>query len=145
MDKKKYFDDPSQKIDELIKKRDKEQHVYVPKSEGLQKIYDNIKFTEKVKDDPILLKRDYRGVVSGEAKYRVISLDNFLELRLYPRSIYVTDKLLRLVASSRLEWLKKYLSKKRSMPLNVLWIILIVMGVIIAVVVILLLLPKFMG
>jgi hypothetical protein len=64
---------------------------------------------------------------------------------MWPRSIYVTDKLLRLVASSKLEALKRYLSKKRTMPLNMLWIILIIIGVILAIVVIVMLLPRFTG
>lgn len=130
------FESPEKKIDKLLGRSDKK--LVVPKSEGLKKIYDNLKFSEEVKTNPLLLKKEYRGF---DAK--VINLSSFLNLRLYPRSIYTTDKLLRLVGSSRLEQLKKHLSKKRTMPINFLWIIFIIMGVIIAVIVILVLLPKF--
>lgn len=130
------FDDPEKKVDELLKKRT----MFVPKSEGLQKIYDNIRFSNVVKEAPLMLKKTYRG-----HDFKTIDLSNFLNLRLYPRSIYTTDKLLRLVASSRYEQLKKHIAKKRSMPFNMLWIILIIFGVVIAIVSILVLLPKFTG
>jgi hypothetical protein len=137
------FESPEKKIDELLKRKDRS--LVVPKSEGLKKIFDNITFAERVKDDPLLLKKEYKGNVSNNGGFRVINLNNFLNLRLYPRSIYTTDKLLRLVASARYEQLKKHINQKRKVPMNMLWIIAIIFGVVIAVVVILMLLPKFMG
>jgi len=135
----KDFEAPEHKIDNLLKRREKD--LNVPKSVGLKKIYDNIRFTETVKTNPLMLKKEYKGYDG----YKVINLNSFLNLRLYPRSIYTTDKLLRLVASSRYEQLKKHIQKKRAVPMNMLWIILIIMGVIIAILAILFLLPKFTG
>jgi hypothetical protein len=132
------FVSPEHKIDELLHRRDRV--LNVPKSEGLQKIYDNIKFSNEVKQNPLLLKKEYKGF-----DCKVINLSSFLNLRLYPRSIYTTDKLLRLVASSRYEQLKKHIAKKRAVPMNMLWIVMIIIGVIMAIVVILFLLPKFTG
>ena len=155
----KIFDSPEKKIDELLKQKTKTQYVDmeiikdiepsdkksdknidVPKGEGLKKIYDNLKFVDTVNKNPVMLKKSYRGYT-----HRVMDLNHFLNLRLYPRSIYTTDKLLRIVAVSKYEQLKKYLAKKRKVSLNFLYIILIIMGVVVAVIVILLLLPKFIG
>ena len=107
------------------------------KSEELQKTYDNLLFRKKFRDNPLIEKHEYR--VFG---VETVGLNEFLSLRMWPRSIYVTDKLLRLVAGSKLEVLKRYLVKKRAVPMNMLWILLIIFGVVIAIVVILVLLPK---
>jgi hypothetical protein len=143
------FEPPERKIDSLLHLREKkkeqrqqerEHELNIPKSETLRKIYDNISFAQKVKDNPLMLKKEYRGY-----DFKVINLNSFLNLRLYPRSIYTTDKLLRIVAVSRYEQLKKHIQKKRAVPMNMLWIVLIIIGVIMAIVVILFLLPKFTG
>ena len=142
MDRHDDFEPPEDKIDNLLRQKEqkREQELNVPKSESLRKIYDNIRFTSEVKKTPLMLKKEYHGY-----DYKVINLNSFLNLRLYPRSIYTTDKLLRLIASSRYEQLKKHIQKKRAVPMNMLWIVLIIIGVIMAIVVILFLLPKFTG
>lgn len=161
------FVSPEKKIDELLKKRQqsghrieyehiqeyepveendigvvsKDKNVFVPKSEGLKKIFDNLQFVDKVKKEPVLAKKSYKGYT-----HQVMDLSHFLNLRLYPRSIYTTDKLLRLVATSKYEQLKRYIEKKRKVSMNFLYIILIIMGVVVAIVVILMLVaPRLSG
>ena len=131
----KIFVSPEHKIDELLKKKNKP--LLVPRSEAIQKAYDNIKFVEEVRENPLLLKKEYKGF---DAK--VINLNTFLNLRLYPRSIYTTDKLLRLAVSSRYEKLKKHIAKKRAVSFNMLWIIIIIFAVIMVVIVFVFLLPQ---
>ena len=131
----KIFVSPEHKVDELLKKKSKP--PLVPRSEAIQKAYDNIKFVEEVRENPLLLKKEYKGF---DAK--VINLNTFLNLRLYPRSIYTTDKLLRLAVSSRYEKLKKHIAKKRAVSFNMLWIIIIIFAVIMVVIVFVFLLPQ---
>jgi hypothetical protein len=137
MKKTETFPDPHDAVDKLLKDKG---NGLLGKSEQLQKTYDNLVFRKRVRDNPVMTKHGYR-VFGAET----VDLNSFLALRLWPRSIYVTDKLLRLVAGSKLEVLKRYIAKKRSVPLNMIWILFIIIGVIVAIVVILILLPKFTG
>ena len=137
------FNDPHDEVDELLKrKKDKPgDNVFrkdlLSKSEQLQRTYDNLLFRKKVRDEPLMKQHDYR--VFG---VKTVSLNEFLALRMWPRSIYVTDKLLRLVASSKLEALKRYVAKKRAVPMNMIWILIIIFGVVIVIIVVLFLLPS---
>lgn len=130
------FDDPHSMIDKLIKSRDKEAEP-VSKSQQVQETYDNLMFRNEVRENPIATRINKR--VMG---VEVVNLNKFINLQLWKRSIYVTDKLIRLVASARLEFLKRYLSKKRHVPMNMIYILIIIFGVVIAIVVILFLLPN---
>jgi len=146
------FEDPRGKIDEMLAKRanpstnDAAGTSRIPpselygKSDQLQKALDNFRFQKKVSEKPILMERRYKGF-RGE----YVDLGAFLNMRIWPRSIYVTDKLIRLVASAKLEMLKKYIAKKRAVPLNILWILLLMVGIAMAVLVILFLLPNLGG
>jgi hypothetical protein len=136
-DDKRYFDDPHKEIDRLIENKGERRQDLMSKSEQLQKTYDNLVFRKEVREKPLINKHEYK--VFG---YQTVSLNEFLALRLWPRSIYVTDKLLRLVASSKLEALKRYVAKKRSIPMNMIWILLIIFGVVIVIIIILFLLPS---
>jgi hypothetical protein len=136
-DGKKFFDDPHDEIDRLIDRKPEHRPDLMSKSEQLQKTYDNLVFRKTVRDNPLTVKHEIK--VFG---YETVSLNEFLALRLWPRSIYVTDKLLRLVASSKLEALKRYVQKKRAVPMNMIWILLIIFGVVIVIIVILFLLPS---
>lgn len=146
------FSSPTEKINSLRKQKTTTQQYReyepvkedvkknIPKGEGLKKMIDNIRFTNTVNDSPVMLKKTYRGYT-----HRVMDFSHFLNLRLYPRSIYTTDKLLRLVASSTLEQLKKYLSKKRKVPIDALFVVLIIVGVVAVVMVILFLVLPLLG
>lgn len=134
------FKDQDEEIDELLNKKEiekKSKPDLVGKSEQLERTYDNFVFRKKYRENPLTSKKKYK--VYG---YETVSLSSFLEMRMWPRSIYVTDKLLRLVAGSKYEFLKRYMAKKRSIPLNMIWIIMLIFGVIIVIVVVLFLLPK---
>jgi len=134
------FEDPHKKLERLKRGMSlKGQNQPVDQSERLQETYENLKFRKKVKEKPVMKNRDY--LVFGV----VVSLNEFLNLRLWQRSIYVTDKLLRLVARASYEQQKKYITKKRQVPINALWIILIMIIIVVALLVILFLLPKLTG
>lgn len=134
MDEK--FQDPHIKIDAAISKKRDQKLGMGFKSSGVQRVYDNINFAKKVMENPITTEK-YDKTIYNEN----ISLNEFLKMRIWPRSIYVTDKLLRLAAASRLEFLKRYLAKKRKLDFNWLWLIILFVGIAVAMVVIIFLLP----
>lgn len=136
--------DPYEKIDKVIEKRTQEDAVQREqkmgmgfKSKGVQKVYDNINFGKDLQENPIITDKYDKKVFGAE----VIDLNSFLNMRVWPRSIYTTDKLLRLTASAQLEFLKRYLSKKRRMSFNWAWLIILFIGIVVALLVILFLLP----
>lgn len=135
-EKVKGFDDPHLKIDEVIKNKEREDEP-VSKSQQVQETYDNLKFRNEVREDPIVtnINRNVMNVV-------VVNLNKFLNLQLWKRGIYTTDKLIRLAMSAKLEFLKRYLSKKRSVPMNMIYILIIIFTVVIVIVIVLFLLPN---
>ena len=74
-----------------------------------------------------------------------VNINAILKDNLWDRSIFTTDKLCRMFLSYTLEQMKKYERKKRAVPLNMLWIILIMFGVVIAIVLVMILLPMLGG
>jgi len=134
------FTDPHAKIDKLIKNKSAQggkqyQH------DQMQQVYHNLTFRNKVKDNPVMSDK-YKKEIFG---VETLNLQPFLNMRMWPRSIYVTDKLIRLTAAARLEFLKRYIAKKRNVPSNMLWLIIIIFGVIAAIFLILFLLPQLGG
>jgi len=137
------FTDPHEIIDKTLKEKEKEKKQ-VPVNEDLptelQKVAQNMDFVKEVRDNPI-----------PENKYTVnafgknVDVAGILKDNIWNRSIFTTDKLSRMFLSCRLEQLKKYQAKKRSIPFNMIWLIIILFGVVVAVLVILFLLPRFMG
>lgn len=110
------------------------------KSKQLQQVISNIELSQKYTDKPITTQKYDTNVFGVQ-----ISLHQFLKARIWPRSIYTTDKLLRLTADAQIKFLERYLAKKRKMGFNFWWLIIIIFGVFGAVLVILFLLPMFGG
>jgi len=134
------FTDPHAKIDKLIKNKSVQggkqyQH------DQMQQVYHNLTFRNKVKEKPIMTNKYNKKIFGVET----INLQPYLNMRMWPRSIYVTDKLIRLTAAARLEFLTRYLKKKRVMPFNMLFLLILVVGIVLALLIIVVLLPKFGG
>jgi len=125
------FEDPHAKIDKAIKEKEQKMGMGF-KSKGVQKVYDNINFGKDILENPVTTDKYDKKVFGAET----INLQPFLSMRVWPRSIYTTDKLMRLIASSRLEFLKRYLPKKHGMSFNMWWLIIIVAAVVGALVII---------
>jgi len=134
------FTDPHAKIDRLL---DKKKTVAGGQMEHtqMQKAYNNIVFRNKVQEKPIMTDK-YKKKIFG---VEYINLQPYLNMRMWPRGIYTTDKLLRLDASAGLEFLKRYLAKKRTLPFNMWWLLIIMFGVVGAIIVIIILLPSLGG
>ena len=103
---------------------------------------------KKVKDNRRVKKRIRVRRVSKEAENvpvfgaKDVNVNAILKDNLWDRSIFTTDKLCRMFLSCTLEQLKKYERKKRSVPLNMLWIVLLMVAVVAVVIVVLLVLPS---
>lgn len=107
--------------------------------EALQRVKDNRRFKKRIK---------FRRVVPKNENVKVFGVKNvninaILKDNIWDRSIFTTDKLCRMFLSCSLEQLKKYERKKRVVPLNMMWIVLIMVAVVIVVLIILFLLPRF--
>jgi hypothetical protein len=74
-----------------------------------------------------------------------VNINAILKDNLLDRSIFTTDKLCRMFLSCTLDQLKKYEKKKRAVPMNMLWILMLMFGVIIVVLVVIFLLPQLGG
>ena len=131
------FPDPHQKINEKIDPLNPE-----VKSRGVQMVYDNLDFARKVKREPVMNERFNKKIFGVET----INLQSYINSRIWTRGIYVTDKLLRLAVNARLEFLKRYLKKKRPQDYGFMWLLILIMiGVFGAVLVIMFFLPKLGG
>lgn len=111
------------------------------KPESLRRIIGNREFKKKLREfcvDPESENVSVFGVKN-------VNLNAILKNNLWDRSIFTTDKLCRMFLSYTLEQMKKYEKKKRVVPLNMLWIVLLMFGVIAVVMVVIFLLPHLGG
>lgn len=111
------------------------------KPESLRRIIRNREFKKKLREfcvDPESENVSVFGVKN-------VNLNAILKNNLWDRSIFTTDKLCRMFLSYTLEQMKKYEKKKRVVPLNMLWIVLLMFGVIAVVMVVIFLLPHLGG
>jgi len=131
------FVDPHKKVDDLLKKKELAEGKRFKSAEA-QRIYDNIDFGDKVEHDPVLNNKFDKKVLG----YETVNFNHYINQRIWPRSIYTTDKLVRLAMSAKLEFLKRYLAKKRHVPIGMIWLLIIIFAVIIGIMVIFFLLPS---
>ena len=120
---------------------DKIDKILGGKPEALKQVKNNRRFKNRIMTTQINPSHEDIKVFG----VKNVNLNAILKDNLWDRSIFTTDKLCRMFLSCTLEQLKKYESKKRSIPLNMVWIILIMMGVVIAILVVLFLLPQLGG
>jgi len=134
------FEDPHKQIDKVINKTKKVEEETLGRSKQVAEVIDNLEFRKKVRDSPIK-----KGNIVKAYGYKMVDLNAYLNATLWPRGIYTTDKLVRLGFAARYEMLRRYLKKKRTVPFDMIWIVIIVVVVIAVVMVIFFLLPRFTG
>jgi len=133
----KEFVDPHTKIDNLLGKKELVEGKRFKSAES-QRVYENIAFGDKVEHEPVINNKFDKKVLGFET----VNLNHYINQRIWPRSIYTTDKLVRLAMSAKLEFLKRYLSKKRHVPMNMIFLLIILFGAVVVVLIILFLLPQ---
>ena len=123
--------DTEDRVDELLMKK-------TGISSNLEQIRENIKFVDKVQNNPVATNFFDEKVFNAET----ININPYIEQQALPSSIYFIDKLIRLNTTASLEWQKRYLSKKRKVPMNMIWLLLLLFGVIGVIMVIIIILPQ---
>lgn len=116
------------KIDQLLR----------DKPEALKRVKDNRRFKKRIREEKIAKSHEDVQVFG----MKNVNINAILKDNLWDRSIFTTDKLCRMFLGCTLEQLKKYERKKRAVPMNMLWIILIMFGVVAVILVVLFLLPR---
>ena len=109
--------------------------------EALKRVKDNRRFKKRIQSERVAPEKENIRVFG----VKNVNVNAILKDNLWDRSIFTTHKLCRMFLSATLEQLKKYERKKRVVPLNMLWIVLIMIGVVVAVLVVLFLLPRLGG
>jgi len=107
----------------------------------LEKIKDNIKFANEVQDNPVVTDKYDKRVFNCD----VININPYIEQQAWPSSLYFIDKLIRLNTKASLEWMKRYLSKKRHVPMNMIWLLILLFAVGIVIVIVLFLILPMIG
>ena len=115
------------KVDAVLKSRSNRMTI-----KDLQEAKERKDFAKKVEEEPIMTNTMDRKYYNWD----VISLGSYIKQMSYPDSIYLTDELIRLSLKADLEMKQKYLDRKRKVPMNMIWILIIVFGIIIAVLII---------
>jgi len=110
------------RVDELLKRK-------TGISSNLEQIRENIKFVDKVQNNPVVTESFNEKVFNFET----VNINPYIEQQALPNSIYDMDKLIRLNTKASMEWQKRYLSKKRHVPMSMIWIIIlmVIVGVVI--------------
>lgn len=106
----------------------------------MQQVYEKHQFVNEVYNNPV-----ENNHYDTSVNFEQINLQDFINLRLFPRSIYVTDHLIRLAVNQRFEALKKFLPKKRRLAFDGWWILLLLVAGVCVVLLILMLVPGLLG
>ena len=121
--KTKKVDSAEDEVDKLFKDRPVE----------LKKIRDNQKFIHEVEEKPLPVEVASIPVFGTSVDFNAILKDN-----IWNRSAYTVDMLCDMFLSMNIARMKKYQAKKRKLPMNLLWIMLILMCVGVAVIILIL-------
>lgn len=116
--KKERVDAVEDDIDQLFSDRPME----------LKKIRDNQKFIQKIEEKPLPVEVASIPVFGTSVDFNAILKDN-----IWNRSAYTVDMLCDMFLHMNIERMKKYQAKKRKMPKNIIWLLLILMLVGVAV------------
>ena len=90
----------------------------------LKKIKDNQKFIREVEENPLPVEVASIPVFGTSVDFNAILKDN-----IWNRSAYTVDMLCDMFLHMNIERMKKYQAKKRKLPTNILWVLLILMFV----------------
>lgn len=128
--------DVNERVDSVLKKRNRSMTM-----KDLQESQERKDFAMKVEQNPVISKKYDKSFFNCE----VINLGNYIRQMSYPDSIYLTDELIRLSLKADLEMKKKYLEKKRNVPMRMIWLIIIVFGIVLGVIIVAMFGKSIMG
>ena len=110
-------------VDQLFKDRPAE----------LKKITDNQKFLKEIEEKPLPVDVASIPVFGTSVDFNAILKDN-----IWNRSAYTVDMLCDMFLHMNIEKMKKYQAKKRKIPMNIIWLMIILMLVGVGVIVLIL-------
>ena len=130
--------DIHEKVDQALDKKDKS--IF---TKDFEQVKDNYKFAHKIETDPIKDTKKYDTKIFN---YVVLSFNNYLNQMAWPSSLYFIDKINRLNMRASLEMIKKNLKKKNTVPMNLIWLlILMAIAGFVVLIVVFLVLPRVTG
>ena len=115
--------------------------LFANRPDTLRKVKENREFIHKIKNYRIKSDSEKVKVFGGKS----VNLNAILKNNIYNYTAFVIDNICNLHANMTYEQLKKYIRKKRAVPMNMIWILIIMFGVIVAILVIIFLLPQLGG
>lgn len=124
--------DAHDKIDALLNKKEKTTYA-----RDFEQVKDNYKFAHKVENEPV----SSQGYDEEIFNYKVLNFNDYISQQAWPSSLYFIDKIVRLNMRASMEWMKKNLSKKRTVPMSMIWLLLLfgVVGIVVLVVIMMIL------
>ena len=106
--------------------------LFKGKPETLKKVKENREFKTFIKENKVSPEYENTMVFGVKSvNYNAILKDNIQD-----HSVFTIDKLCRMFRNMTYEQLKKYQHKKRSVPFNMIWLLIIMFGVVVAVLVV---------
>lgn len=99
----------------------------------LRKIRDNQRFIKEIEDKPLPVEVASIPVFGTSVDFNAILKDN-----IWNRSAYTVDMLCDMFLSMNIARMKKYQAKKRKLPMNILWLIIILAAVGVGIIVLIL-------
>lgn len=115
-------------VEELLKNR----------PEDLRKVKDNRRFVNYIRNHKVKQGSDEIKVFGVKS----VNINAVLKDNIHDHTVFVMDKICRMHRNMLYEQLKKYVRKKRTTPINIYWIIIMIMGIAVALLIIVFLLPR---
>ena len=103
-----------------LKVEDDVDQLFKDRTVELKKIKDNQKFIKEIEDKPLLHEVASIPVFGTSVDFNAILKDN-----IWNRSAYTVDMLCDMFLHMNIERMKKYLAKKRKLPTNIIWLLII--------------------
>ena len=131
-----------EKVDKTLKEKEEtpgKKPVKPVYAKDLERVQDNIKFAAEIQQQPVTSDKHDKKIFN----HKTVNFNHYIKGQAWPESIFNIDKLLRLNTAASFEWQKRYLKKKRTMPLDIFWVILIFIIVGAALLAAYILLPNF--
>jgi len=139
------IEDPHEKAKRLLDEKNKEEEEGEPGrtvfDQDVERVRDNFNFANKVENEPVVTKEFDKNIFG----VKVLNFNHYILQQAWPSSFYFIDKLIRLNTKASMEWQKRYLSKKRTVPMKMIWLLIVFVVIIFIIVLIWLLLPRFTG
>lgn len=98
-------------------------NLFKDRPQELEKIRDNKKFIQEIEDNPVDMDVASIPVFGESVDFNAILKDN-----IWDRSMYTVDMLCDMFLHMNIKRMLKYEAKKRKTPMNIIWLLIILMA-----------------